>query len=261
MREDLTRDMLPRHGEDIDPVAMARRDLGKNLPKRFYKSASVVEADGGFALSLDGKGARTPGRNPVVVGARAAAHALAAEWDVQTDLIDPGAMPLTRLVNSAIDGVAKQMDATRAEIAKFAGSDLLCYRAGEPDSLVAAQAEAWDPVLDWARDALGARFILSQGIMFVEQPAGSIAAIGRAIEDIDDAVRLAALASMTNLMGSVLLALAVAHGRLTADDAWRSAHVDEDHQMRAWGEDEDALARRARRWREMEAAATLLAAR
>ena len=167
-------------------------------------------------------------------------------------------MPLTRLANSAIDGVSREVEAVRAEVVKYAGSDLLCYRAGDPASLVAAQAASWDPVLDWARDALGARFILSQGVMFVDQPAPAIEAVRAAVETIDCPHRLAALSSMTTLTGSVLLALAVSRGRLTAEEAWRAAHVDEDFQMGAWGEDAEALARRTRRWSDMEAASRVM---
>jgi chaperone required for assembly of F1-ATPase len=259
MREDLSKDLLPRHGEDIDPVAMARRDLVKNLPKRFYSEAGVVEVAGRFAPALDGKTTRTPARNRLALPTRALAEAVAAEWAAQVDVINPGSMPLTRLANSAIDGVSREVDAVRAEIVKYAGSDLTCYRAGEPDSLVAAQAAAWDPVLDWAREELGARFILSQGVMFVDQPATAIDAVRTAVASIDNTHELAALSSMTTLMGSALLALAVYRGRLGAEDAWRAAHVDEDFQMRSWGEDAEATGRRARRWRDMEAAARTMA--
>ena len=259
MREDLTKDLLPQHGEAIDPVAMARRDLARHLPARFFKEVSVIERDGVFALTLDGKGARTPGRNALALPTRAAAQAVAAEWAALDKVIDPGLMPLTRLANSAIDGVAREAGAVRDEIVKYAGSDLRCYRAGEPDALVRAQAEAWDPVLDWARADLGARFILSEGVMFVTQPQSALDSVRLAVETVAAPFRLAALSSMTTLMGSAVLALAVARGHLTPQEAWRAAHVDEDFQMRAWGADEEALARRERRWRDMETAATLLA--
>ncbi len=259
MRDDLVKAMSPERGEAIDPVAMARKDLARKLPARFFKTAAASENDGVFALTLDGKGARTPGGNPLVLRGRAVVEALAAEWNALKDIIDPAEMPLTRLVNSALDGVARNMDETRAEIAKYARSDLLCYRAGEPESLVAAQTAAWDPLLDWAREALGARFVASTGITFVEQPAASIAAVRARIDQAKEPVRLAAMSSMTALTGSALLTLAVVLERLTPAKAWAVAHVDEDFQTRFWGADEEALARRARRWREMEAAALLLA--
>ena len=259
MREDLANQMLPGQGEAIDPVAMARRDLQKVLPRRFYIEASVQPHEDGFSIVLDGKVAHTPGRRPIRVPGRALADVLAAEWQDQAELIDPAAMPITRIINSALDGVAQDMDAVRADTVKYAASDLLCYRAAEPDTLVAMQSSAWDPILAWAHDELGARFICAEGVMYAEQPATSLVAVVRAVECVSSPLALAALNVMTTITGSALLALAVARGRLDAAQAWEYAHVDEDFQMRSWGEDSDALARRARRWREMQAAAQVFA--
>ncbi|WOJ89013.1 ATP12 family protein [Methylocapsa polymorpha] len=258
----LLNEMAPRDGEPIDPAAMARRDLQKALPKRFYKEATAQAQNGAFVLLLDGRGAKTPARNKLALPTLAAAEAVAAEWAGQDDVIDPLAMPLTRIVNSTIDGVAREMGATADEIAKFAGSDLVCYRAGEPEALVRAQAAAWDPVLDFARERLGARFICAEGVIFVEQPEPARRALKEAVGRVAQGgpaapFALAALHVMTTLTGSALIALAVAHGELTPEDAWAAAHVDEDFQMRIWGADEEALRRRARRWKEMEAAAML----
>jgi chaperone required for assembly of F1-ATPase len=164
-------------------------------------------------------------------------------------------MPLTRLLNSAIDGVSRTMDETRAEILKYAGSDLLCYRAEEPEALAERQRLAFDPILAWAAETLGARFRLGAGVMHVEQPPESIEAVRRALEDFDDPVALAALSAMTTLTGSALLALAIARGFLSPEVAWQAAHVDEDFQAERWGADSEAMARREARWREMEAAA------
>jgi chaperone required for assembly of F1-ATPase len=152
------------------------------------------------------------------------------------------------------------MREVRDEIAAYAGADLLCYRADEPDALVAAQAASWDPVLDWARDELDARFILSEGLRHVAQPEPTLRGIGAALAAIDDPFALAALHVMTTLTGSALLALAVAKARLSADEAWRAAHVDEDFQIGRWGEDAEAAERREARWREMAAAARVFAA-
>lgn len=262
---DLQRDLLPGPGEKLDPAELARRDQKKHLPRRFWKETGVAQENGRFALTLDGRRAKTPAKNDLAVPDRALADALAAEWDAQGELIDPSAMPLTRIVNSALDGVARDMSATLDEVAKYAGSDLLFYRAGDPASLVAEQAAAWDPVLDWARERHGARFVLSEGITFATQPEASLAAVRGALEtavgeDASAPLRLAALHVMTTLTGSALLALAVAEGFLDAASAWAAAHVDEDFQMRAWGQDADAMARRERRWLEMQAAATLLRA-
>ena len=260
MREDLLKDMLPTHGEAIDPVAMARRDQKKALPKRFYKEATSEWREGAFVLCLDGRIARTPGRNALALPTREAGEALAREWGAQGEVIDPAVMPLTRIVNSALDGVIREIDGVRAEIVKYAGSDLLCYRADDPDTLVAAQKAAWDPPLDWARRELGAELVLASGVNFVEQKAEAIAAIARAVERTRVPLPLAALHVMTTLTGSCVLALAVERRFLTAEAAWTAANVDEDFEMRAWGRDEEALARRERRWRDMEAAALLMAA-
>jgi chaperone required for assembly of F1-ATPase len=267
MSDDFSKDMLPNPGEAIDPRELARRDLKKHLPKRFYAQAAIERDGAAFALALDGRRARTPARNPLAVHAEPLAQALAAEWNAQGEFIDPATMPLTRLIHSALDGVAKEMESVAADAAKYAGSDLLCYRAGDPASLVAEQAQAWDPVLEWMRETHGARFILAEGVTFAQQNEEALAAVRRALdalvrsgEDEGDgetgaALRLASLHVMTTLTGSVLLALATAAGFLDAEAAWTAAHVDEDFQMRAWGEDAEAMARRARRYEEMRAAA------
>ena len=259
MREDLISNLLPVHGEAIDPVAMARRDLKKALPKRFYKEARAKARDGAFVLTLDGKPARTPGRNAVALPNQAAGDAVAAEWATQGEFIEPWTMPMTRLVNSALDGVVRDMEPVRAEIVKYAGTDLLCYRAGEPEALVAAQREAWEPVLAAAREKLGADFAVSSGIAFVAQPESAMEAVRKAVAAVRRPLPLTALHLMTTLTGSAILALATALGWLSPEVAWVAAHIDEDFQTRSWGEDEQASARRAQRWLEMAAAARLYA--
>jgi chaperone required for assembly of F1-ATPase len=253
---------FPQSGEAADPIAMARRDLKKALPRRFFKEAAAQERDGNFVLLLDGRAAKTPGGNLLAMPTLAAAQALAAEWSAVGEIIDPAVMPLTRIVNSAIDGVSGRLDATAAEIAKYAGSDLICYRAAEPEALALAQAAAWDPVLAFARNKLAAPFICTQGMVFIEQPEAALAAVKHVIGRIASSgarapFALAALHVMTTLTGSALLALAVAYGERTLAEAWRAAHVDEDFEIRTWGEDAEAMRRRASRWREMEAAAVL----
>jgi chaperone required for assembly of F1-ATPase len=243
-----------------EPMRAAQANMRPPLPGRFYKSAGVAPHALGFALTLDGKSARTPAKNPLVLSTRQLAELIVAEWAGQGEIIDPTSMPATRIANSAIDGVASKMSAVRDEIAGYAAADLLCYRAGEPDSLVQAQAAAFDPVLAWAHEALGARFILSEGIRHVAQPASALKAVAAALAAINDPFALAALHVMTALTGSALLALGVSRGRLAADEAWRAAHIDEDFQISRWGEDAEAMSRRAARWRDMEAAAKVFAA-
>jgi chaperone required for assembly of F1-ATPase len=242
--------------EPLDPMEAARRNMRPNLRKRFYKEASVEEADGAFSVLLDGKPVRTPARRPLAAPSRPLAQAIADEWNAQQDMIDPARMPLTRLANAIIDAVGEQRDAVGAEIVKYLGSDLLFYRGEGPDGLAALQARHWDPVLAWARDDLGARFVLAQGVMHVSQPDAALVAVTCAIPS--DPWTLGALSSITSLTGSALLALALAAGRVSVDAAWEAAHVDEDWQMTQWGRDELALERRAYRFAEMQAAATVL---
>jgi chaperone required for assembly of F1-ATPase len=163
------------------------------------------------------------------------------------------------MVNSTIDGVAANPASVVDDVIKYADSDLVCYRAGEPERLVSDQSAAWDPVLDWVRDTLGAQFVLSQGVTYVGQSEAAVAAIRAAVEQSAgrSPFALAALHVMTTLTGSVLIALAHAAGRLTAEEAWAAAHVDERFQERVWGEDEQALARRAARQADFLAASRL----
>ena len=237
----------------------AQANMRPQPVRRFYKAAEVTEEGGRFVLSLDGRRARTPGRNPLAAQSRPLMLKVAEEWGRQRETIDPADMPLTRLLNSAIDGVAHTMAETRADILRYAGADLLCYRAEEPDTLVARQAHAFDPVLRWAADELGARFTVTAGVTHVAQPNAALAAIGAVLDAYDDPVALAALSVMTTLTGSALLALAIARGFLSPEVAWQAAHVDEDFQAERWGADAEAMARREARRREFEAAAAAAA--
>lgn len=235
------------------------------LPKRFYTSVAVAAAAPpryagdvfGFAILLDGKPVRTPAKAPFAVPTRALAEAVAAEWERQAEFIDPTTMPLTRLSNSAIDGVRGREAEVRADIAKYAASDLVCYRAEGPEELVRRQSEVWDPIVAWSSDTLGVRFAIARGIMPVAQPETAQSGVSAALAD-GDAFVLAALHVMTTLMGSALLALAHARGHVAADAAWAAAHVDEDWQISQWGEDAEAAARRQRRSTEMHAASHML---
>jgi chaperone required for assembly of F1-ATPase len=235
---------------------------GTPFPKRFYQAATIEQDAGGFGLRLDGRPARTPARNLVVLPTAAAAAAVAEEWAAVAATVDPRLMPMTRLVNSVIDGVAQTQDAVRAEIVRYAGSDLLVYRADSPPDLVRTQQAAWDPVLAWSRASLGADLRLGRGVMFVAQPPAAIERLEAAMSALTGTgaaapFRLGALHVMTALTGSALLALAVLAGHLTAAEAWSAAHVDEDHQIAQWGADEEAMARRSLRWIDMDSAARL----
>lgn len=250
-----SRDMDP---PAYDPVAAARQAMKPTYPKRFYKEATVGPSDDGFRLLLDGRPAKTPGRNPLAFPSEALARAVADEWQALDEFIEPLRMPITRIANSIIDGVLPDPAPVAAEIVRYAGSDLLCYRADGPKALVEAQAAAWDPVLAWFRDERGARLILSEGVMFVDQPKAALDAVAAALP-AGDGWRIGAAHVVTTLTGSALLAIALLNGAMTPDAVWSAAHVDEDFQISQWGEDAEASERRAQRRREFDAAATMLA--
>jgi len=249
---------LARNRALDEQVAHPGREKRK-LPKRFYRKAEAGPHEGGFAILLDGRIVRTPSKQPLAVPVPALAEALAAEWDAQQDEIDPRSMRLTKLANTAIDGVASRREAVADDLCAYAQTDLLAYRAAEPDRLVAAQAAAWDPVLDWAYDTFGARLILSEGVMHVTQPPLAVQALSDAVRGVHDPFRLAALHTLTTLTGSLILALALLHGQLSPEQAWAAAHVDETYQADVWGRDEEAEARLAARRSEFEAAARTIA--
>jgi len=249
--------------EPLDPRESARQGARPDLRKRFYKQATAgAEAgEGGFPVLLDGKPIRTPAKRLLTAPTSALAQVIVDEWNAQKEFIEPGRMPLTRLANAVIDAVADKPDPVADEIAKYLGSDLLFYRAATPEGLVAKQNEHWDPVLAWARETLGARFVLVQGVIYSEQPPEAVAAARAAIPTdatLKEIWRLGAASSITTLTGSALLALALAHGAIDVETAWAAAHVDEDWQMVQWGRDTVALDRRAFRYTEMQAAAAVL---
>jgi len=240
-----------------DPREATRRSMRTVLPRRFYETAATAAVADGYAVRLDDKPIRTPARRMLAAPTLALGEAIAAEWQAQKDVIDPAKMPLTRLANAIIDGVVDAPQPVAAEIAKYLASDLLLYRAGAPPGLVERQAHHWDPILAWARQALGADFKLGEGVVHVAQPEAALAAARAAIPL--EPWRLGAVHAMTTLTGSALIALAMARGALSADAAWQAAHVDEDWNMAQWGRDEMAAARQEFRFAEFQAAATVLA--
>ena len=208
-------------------------------PKRFWTQAEVVARGGGWAVDLDGRPVKTPYKTPLILPTRGLAEAVAAEWQAQTDRIDPTTMPATRAANSAIDKVTPQKAAVAAMLASYGENDLLCYRAEAPSDLVARQAEAWDPWLEWAAQALDAPLRVTRGIMPIAQPSASLARL-RAEVDTLDAWEITGFHDLVQLTGSLVLGLAVARGKLDADAAWSISRVDERFQSEQWGEDEEA---------------------
>ncbi len=243
-----------------DPLRVVAEEGKPKRLARFYKSVTVAPQGQGFAVLLDGKPLRTPARAPLLAPTEALAQAIAGEWERQGEHVEPGQMPLTRLANSALDGVATRMAEVEADAAKYAASDLVCYRAGDPETLVVEQRAAWDPPLAFIRERCGARFTLSEGVIHQPQPRETLEAIGRLLhetvgEGAGAPFRLTGIHSMTTLSGSLVIALAVALRFFDADSGFAAAHVDEDFQLRVWGADAEAWARRAGRLEEMRAAA------
>ena len=241
--------------EPVDPTVAARHNM-RALKRRFYEAVAVRDSPADFAIELDNRPIRTPARRALAAPRRSLAETIAAEWQAQTDFIDAAGMPMTRLANTVIDGVAAAQDEIVGEIAKYLGSDLVCYRATMPQRLVTLQSLHWDPILAWANTALGAEFTTVRGITYVRQSDSAISRGSAAIPV--DPWRLGAVHAVTTLTGSALIALALARGDIGLDAAWAAAHVDEDWNMELWGRDELGLKRRAYRFAEMTAAASVL---
>lgn len=253
------------HADDMlshpDPTRRAQIQMKRPLPKRFYKDVTVSgDAEAGFSILLDGRPVKTPARNALMLPTEALAALVAVEWQAQDTEVDPAKMPITRIVNTALDGIATDTQSVLEDILRFSSSDLVCYRTDAPEALVTRQAEGWDPILDWAANTLGARFEAVEGIMHREQPREAIAAFGVTLRKYQSALELACLHTITTLTGSALLALALAEGELSAEEAWQRAHIDEDWTIEQWGEDEEASVRRAWRKAEMLAAASAFTA-
>lgn len=209
--------------------------------KRFYQQAEAVAADGGYAIRLDGRPVHTPARAPLVLPTRALGNAVAGEWQGQGETIDPRTMPLTGLANAAIDRVAPDREAFAAGLARYGESDLLCYRAAGPDTLVGRQAEAWDPILDWARHRYDVEFAVTAGVMHSAQPPETVARLAKAVA-ARDAFTLAALSPLVTVSGSLLIALALAEQAIDPDAAWAAAALDDLYQAEQWGADTEAAA-------------------
>lgn len=208
-------------------------------PKRFWTAAGVTTVPGGFAVQLDGRPVKTPAKAPLVVPTEALALAIAAEWDAQGKVVDPRTMPVTRAANSAIDTVTPNRSAVLGMISAYGGSDLLCYRAESPAPLIARQAAAWQPLLDWAASTLHAPLRVTAGIVHVAQPPESLARLKASLDSFSD-FELVALHDLVALSGSLVIGLAAAADLAPAEDLWRSSRIDEEFQAELWGQDEEA---------------------
>lgn len=207
--------------------------------KRFWKEAKAEAVDGGFTVRLDGRAVKTPAKTLLVVPTLALAKAIAAEWDAQSGLVKPETMLFTRSANSALDKIVPQFDAVVDMLAAYGGTDLLCYRATGPEPLVARQQAAWNPLLDWAAEALGAPLVATAGVMHIPQSAKSLERLHTAVADFSP-FQLAAFHDLVAISGSLVLAFAVTRGRLSASEAWTMSRIDEAWQIEQWGVDEEA---------------------
>lgn len=210
----------------------------QTFSRRFYKTVDIAPVETGFAVRLDRATPKTPAKRPLVLPTEAAAKLVAAEWDAQIETIDPFAMPITRLVNVALDRAEETRAAMVGEIVKYAATDLVCYRATTPASLVAAQAAAWDPLLTWAEAHLGVQLVTTMQALAIKQPEESLARIEAAALALDDLL-LTALAFANGLAGSAVVALALIHRHIDGETAFRAIRVEEDWQAERWGRDPD----------------------
>lgn len=234
-----------------------QKDLIRELPKRFYKSVDVAETDGVFAVLLDGRVTKTPTGKPVGVGHPDLAARMREEWDAQGDRIDPDMMPHVKLINSAVEAGEESRPALLDEVVKYAGNDLLLYRADSPRELVEKQERIWDDVLVRIARHFSVSFQPTVGIMHRAQSVDMLKKLRDAIEPLHH-VPATAMVSVTGLTGSGLLAVGLRERLVDADTAWTAAHVDEDYQISLWGEDYEAAARRRQRRLEFDAAVNVI---
>lgn len=209
--------------------------------KRFWAQATVDPEGAGFGVRLDGRPVKTPAKSAFVVPTRALAEAVAAEWQAQGEILDPRSMPVTRAVNAALDKVAVQFDEVAAMLAGYGDSDLLCYRAQAPQALVARQAAAWDPLLDWARATYGARLFTVQGVMHRGQSPDALRKLAAPLSQMT-AFELTAMHDLVSLSGSLVIGLAGFTGARPLADLWRASRIDEEWQAEQWGADAEEVA-------------------
>jgi chaperone required for assembly of F1-ATPase len=220
---------------------------------RLYQRAAAMPAAGGHGIALDGRLIKTPGQRNMVVPSAALAAAVAEEWDAQQDEIRRETMPLTRLAGVTIDRSAAQRAAIVRQVAHYAGTDLVCYRASRPPELAARQQAVWQPLIDRAAERYDAPLMVTNGVIPASQPAASLAAVAAAVAAYDD-YALTALHAATATCGSLVIALALLEGRLDAGEALAASQLDESFQSEAWGEDAEEAPRRAAFAADIEAA-------
>ncbi len=226
--------------------------------KRFYKEAGVVEGEAGLhVVALDGRLVKTPAGAELGVQSRALAEAMAAEWEAQVDVIAPHSMPLCKLSATAIDRLKSKRDEVIGITLKIAETDLLCYRAEEPEDLVALQREAWQPELEWAKQELSADLKVTVGILPIIQPENALIALQTALSELND-FELMGVTNAAAAAGSLILAFSMHRGRINADTMFDKSVLEEKHQMERWGEDYEAIDRHARIRADIQSSASFL---
>ena len=225
--------------------------------KRFYKMAAVVSRTDGHGVALDGRLVKTPCKRDLIVPSPALAAAMAAEWEAQQQEIRQEAMPLTRLAGATIDRNAIERETVVRQVAHYAGTDLVCYRATHPPALTQRQQMVWQPLIDWASERYGARLVVTNGVIPANQPAASLAAFAAVVGEHDD-FALTALHAATTACGSLVIALALLEARLNAAEAFAASQLDESFQIEAWGEDKEQAERRVALATEIAAAAEFI---
>jgi chaperone required for assembly of F1-ATPase len=236
MRKDLTTETADERWERL-----SRDRIVRPLPRKFYKLAEVTPELG---IVLDGRIVKTPMKAKLVLPSQRLANAIAAEWNGQVEFINPAAMPLTKLANTAIDRAGAERAFVAGQVVEFAGSDMVCYRADAPENLVALQAAAWDPIVAWAKLAMGADFKMVSGVMHSVQSADTVSAVSLYVAKLSE-FELTVAHNLTTLTGSAVLGLMLTAKAISAEAGWQAAHVDEDFQIATWGHDDEANARRA----------------
>ena len=226
--------------------------------KRFYKEVSVAHGIAGFSVLLDGKPVKTPGRRALALPTEKLATAIAVEWQSQGAEVIATTMPLLRLANTVIDGVAVNPGDVVTAILRFGENDLLCYRAHQPPDLVARHAQGWDPLLDWVRRRYGAHMTIAESLGHVNQSPDALGALRKALEDFDP-FTLAGLHVIASITGSTVLALAVADGFIPGAAAFQLSRIDELYQAEKWGEDAEAHKRATALAHELDKAVEMIA--
>jgi chaperone required for assembly of F1-ATPase len=225
--------------------------------KRFYETVEVAPADDGHRVLLDGRPLRTPANRPLALPAAGLAEALAGEWRAQGEVVRPQAMPLTRLASTAQDRMPALRAAAIEEVTGYAATDLLCYRAAAPIDLVERQSREWQPLLDWAASVYGVRLIVTTSLLPVSQPEPAVRGLRAVVESLAD-WPLVGLHAATTALGSLVLGLALARGRIDAEQALAASLLDELYEIERWGQDAESERRHEALRRDLEAATLFL---